>query len=93
MAIAAQISPFWRNILDDPDAGALALPAEDIQPYIHEQTSPSTEWIVNHNLDRHPGVQVRNLGGAVVTAKPVNQSANQLRVHFSVPTAGSAYCL
>jgi hypothetical protein len=87
------VSPFWRDILGDPDASNLEIPASGIEPYIHEQTTPSIEWLVNHNLHRKPGVQVRNPAGNVVMANPYHISADQLVVFFTVETTGTVYCL
>lgn len=61
--------------------------------FIHQQPSPEVEWIINHNLGVKPMVEVRNAGGAVGIAEIIHFSANQLRIYFTVPTAGEARCI
>lgn len=82
-------SPIQRvDVLQQGPPGSAGL-----QPYIHTQSVAASEWIVNHNLDRYPSTEIRSTGGAVVIAEVINVSFNQLRVYFSSPFAGTAYCL
>lgn len=56
------------------------------------QSTPSDEWIVNHNFGIYPSVEVFTSGGAKVLADYLNVSANQLRVYFAVPSTGLVRC-
>lgn len=58
-------------------------------PYVHTQSSPATEWIVNHNRGFKPLASVLSAGGIEVVAEIVHMSDNQLRVYFNQPQAGS----
>ncbi len=61
--------------------------------FIHSQTSPSSEWIINHNFGARPSIAVTNEGGDVVITEIVHASVNQARIYFASPTAGEARCL
>ena len=56
----------------------------------HTQTSESTEWIFNHNLNRRPLVQVFSTGGREVLTDVLHVSDNQCRIYFAQPMVGSA---
>ncbi|WP_156113876.1 hypothetical protein [Meiothermus ruber] len=59
---------------------------------MHQQASPSTEWIINHNLGFYPDVTVLSPGLAEVDAEVVHINVNQVRIYFVVPFAGIARC-
>lgn len=59
----------------------------------HVQSAAATLWTINHNLGREPTVSVKTTGGAEVEADVVHISANQVRIQFSQPLAGRAYCV
>jgi len=69
------------------ECGILAIP----QPkYTHLQNTPSSVWIVNHNLGVRPIVQVYTLGGMVVTCDILHNSSSQVTLSFSLPISGFA---
>lgn len=58
--------------------------------YTHVQSSTSTSWTVNHNLNRKPSsVSVLSPGGIEVEAEITHVNDNQLIVGFSVPYSGT----
>ena len=59
-------------------------------PYQHIQSTPSAEWIVNHNLGWMPQITVLNAGGVEVEAQVLHSTINQARIFFRQPNAGSA---
>lgn len=61
--------------------------------FTHSQSSPATEWIVNHNLGFKPVVEVIDTGGIPGLADIVHISINQLRIYFAAPLAGEARCI
>jgi len=61
--------------------------------FVHTQSSPSTEWIVNHNLGFRPGVTVLSPGGIEVDAAVAHVTTNQLRVTFTASQTGSVRCI
>lgn len=72
-----------------------AAPAPNPQPqpgsaYVHTQSTPSTEWIINHNLGFRPAVELLTVGGMEFDAEVVHITANQTRVRNTIPMAGTA---
>jgi len=61
--------------------------------YVHTQTTPQNEWIVNHGLGYKPSVSVYTIGGVEVEAEVVHISDSQLRVRFGSPQRGYARCV
>jgi hypothetical protein len=48
--------------------------------YVFEQSAPSAEWVVMHNLGRYPtGIQVIGSDGAIVGTEVIHDSVNQFR--------------
>lgn len=62
----------------------------DGSSYEHVQASALTEWIVNHNLDKHPVISVITTGGVEVIVEIIHMSTNQARIYFNQPQAGKA---
>jgi hypothetical protein len=58
--------------------------------YVHTQSTPSAEWIINHNRGVQLGAVVFSPGGLEVTAEVIAVSLNQTRVLFALPTPGTA---
>lgn len=54
------------------------------------QSTPSDEWIINHNFGFYPNVDVYTTGGVSMIGQILNTSINQTRVLFSTPVAGTA---
>ena len=60
------------------------------QVFVHTQSVPSTEWIVNHNLGFHPDVFVEDLAGNKVESEVANVSLAQTRIRSVSPSTGLA---
>lgn len=60
--------------------------------YTHYQTTPSTTWIINHNLGRYPSIQVMSVGGIEFIADIQHTSTNQSIITLSSAVAGIAQC-
>jgi hypothetical protein len=69
------------------------LEATATRSYVHTQTTPQSEWIVNHGLGYKPSVSVYTTGGVEVEAEIVHISDYQLRVRFGSPQTGYARCV
>jgi len=69
------------------------LEASATRSYLHTQTTPRDEWIVNHGLGYKPSVTVYTTGGVEVEAEVVHISDYQLRVRFASPQTGYARCV
>lgn len=74
------------TIVDDGRSGGGAA-----QSYIHLQNSPSSTWVVNHNLSYYPAVSVVSLTGDVVHGDVNYSGQQQVTITFSAPFAGRVY--
>lgn len=73
------------------DAGYIT--ADDIpaaQSFIHEQLTPSSLWVITHNLNKYPSVTVTDSGGNVVVGDIKHTSLNTTEISFSAAFAGKA---
>lgn len=77
---------------DDPTHGktVISIPITD-KTYVHTQVSPSASWIVNHNLNKYPAVEVIDSGGNVVIADVTYLTINSIEVTFASATSGKVY--
>lgn len=74
--------------------GPQGIPGEDGSgdlTYIHNQSVPSTLWIINHNLGKRPSVRVVDSGDNVVVGHVHDIDDNNLQIEFSVIFGGKAY--
>jgi hypothetical protein len=69
------------------------LESSSVRSHVHTQTTPQSEWIVNHGLGYKPSVTVYTIGGLEVEAEVVHISDYQLRVRFASPQTGYARCV
>ncbi len=86
---------------EDSDSGDLrvfvgdnidVLEAElDKLSYVHTQSSPSTEWIIDHHLGWYPGVTVLNSAGDKVYGEVNYESEERIIILFSAEFSGKAY--
>jgi hypothetical protein len=60
--------------------------------YVHNQGTPSATWIVSHNLNRYPAVDVVDTGGSVVIPSILYNDVNTVTVTFGSATSGKAFC-
>lgn len=76
------------NIEDQAD---LWLLLQSSQSYTHLQSSPSTTWVIPHNLNRYPSaVSVIDSAGTVCVGQVTHDTVNQLTVHFGAAFSGRA---
>lgn len=59
--------------------------------YTHNQTSPSTEWTITHNLGKFPSVSVTDSSGNLWQTEVDYLNQNSLIVRFSAAFSGKAY--
>lgn len=59
--------------------------------YTHNQTSPSTEWTITHNLGKFPSVSVTDSSGNLWQTEVDYVNQNSLIVRFSAAFSGKAY--
>lgn len=58
--------------------------------YEHVESSPSAEWVVNHNRGQSPIVEVIDSAGRQIEADVLHINVNQTRIYFNQPVAGKA---
>jgi hypothetical protein len=58
--------------------------------YLHQQTSPSTTWVINHNLGFRPAVELFDSGSQEIDGDVAHPSVNQAIITLSPATAGTA---
>ena len=59
--------------------------------YTHIQATPSSEWMVTHNLGKYPSVEVVDSAGTVVVGEYTNIDTNTMLLTFSGAFSGKAY--
>jgi hypothetical protein len=59
--------------------------------YIHDQQVASTTWIVNHNMNKYPSVNVVDTANDEVTGDVKYNSLNQITISFTAAFSGKAY--
>lgn len=59
--------------------------------YTHTQYSASSEWTINHNLNRYPSVTVVDSAGTKAYGDVTYIDADTLTVSFNAPFSGTAY--
>jgi len=59
--------------------------------YVHTQVSPSSSWVINHNLGFLPNVTVEEAAtGYGIMGAEIHHSINQVELQFNTPRAGTA---
>ena len=58
--------------------------------YLHTQTTPSTEWIINHNLNKKPRVDILDDTGDPIHTTVRHVDDNTLRILFKQAKSGEA---
>jgi hypothetical protein len=59
--------------------------------YVHEQSSPSTTWTIDHGLSKRASVSVVDSAGTVIICDVSYTSDNQVVLTFDASTSGQAY--
>ena len=59
--------------------------------YVHEQSSPSATWTVNHNLNKRVAISVVDSAGTAIICDVHYVSDNQVVLTFDAATSGNAY--
>ncbi len=60
--------------------------------FAFNQSSPSSIWIVNHNLGKFPSVTVLDSSGDQIEGTIRYVNFNQVTIEFSAPFSGLVYC-
>lgn len=65
-------------------------PTSDVN-YVHDQSVPSTNWMIHHNLGKYPSVTIVDSAGTIVVGDISYLSISSLIAVFSNSFAGKAY--
>lgn len=65
-------------------------PGQAQNTYIHNQTTPTSIWTIDHNLGFWPNVIVYDTDGREAEGSIINPTVNRTTITFSAPFAGSA---
>lgn len=77
----------------NPLSGAFdvaSLTSGSVEWYVHTQSSPSSSWIINHNLEGYPNVTAFNVAGAQIEGLLSYTNIYQVVLTFNSAVAGSA---
>lgn len=80
----AQVSP-------ESIAAVTAPPGAGNSVFIHVQSTPASEWIINHNLGYRPDFTLYTVGGVQFFAGIDHPTLNQTRVTLGTALAGEAH--
>jgi hypothetical protein len=58
--------------------------------HLHEQTTPSTTWTINHNLNRPIIARVKDASGNNVVGEVTDVNVDQANITFTIAIAGEA---
>lgn len=72
------------------DCGIQGPPGPPGSYYIHTQSTPSSAWVVNHNLGRLSQVTVFVPDFVEVETDVVHNTVNQVAITFATPQTGTA---
>jgi hypothetical protein len=59
--------------------------------YVHDQSSPSDTWVVDHNLSKRPSVSVVDSAGTLILCGVEYNSDSRCTLTFDSSTSGKAY--
>jgi hypothetical protein len=59
--------------------------------YTHSQDVSASQWVITHNLNKYPAVQVIDSAGSFCIGKVTHNSINQLTLDFNASFTGKAY--
>jgi len=69
-----------------------AIVTEKTSTYVYNQLTPSTDWTINHNLNKFPTVTVVDSAGTEVWCEVYYIDSNTIKLQLSAPFSGTVYC-
>jgi len=78
----------WPNA---PFFTAMTQATHDNERHVHTQASPSSTWVVTHQLHGKPSVTVVDSASTQVIGEVVYDSDAQVTINFTAPFSGFAY--
>jgi len=77
-------------VIDDNGKVSFNTDAHD-KTYTHQQDVASAQWVITHNLNKYPAIQVIDSAGCWVIGQVTHNSLNQLTLDFRGAFSGKAY--
>lgn len=74
---------YWNIFLD-----VESMVSGSDKTYRFQQTEPSTEWIVLHNLNKYPSVIITDALGNLIIGDVQYIDLNSLKINLTIPTNG-----
>lgn len=59
--------------------------------YTHNQTVASSQWVITHDLNKYPSVEVVDTAGTIVIGDITHNSVNQITITFNAAFSGKAF--
>jgi len=78
-----------QGVLVDGGGGT---PVDGDKHFQFIQAVPSNSWVIQHNLEKNPSVEVIDSAGSTVEGDVVYNDLNRITLTFSAPFAGTAFC-
>lgn len=88
---SVSVTKVVKNTVIADDGRLNAVESGGLSAYVHTQATPSTEWVVNHNLTFTPSVTVVNNAGEVLIGEVQFTGEQQITVRFTAATSGLVY--
>lgn len=83
--------PRINNIVLQGNKTSQELGLSPDKSFIYNQLTPSSIWLITHNLDKYPSVSVVDSAGTEVYGSVTYIDTNTLRIDFSSEFSGKAY--
>lgn len=80
-----------RDYPDQHPISAITGLEEALDTYVHEQGIASSEWIINHNLNKFPSVTVVDSAGSEIIVGVRYVDSNTCVIDLTSPFKGKAY--
>lgn len=59
--------------------------------FVYEQGIASDTWVIQHNLNKHPSIELVDSAGTVFKAREEYNTPNQVTIYLNGATTGKAY--
>jgi hypothetical protein len=59
--------------------------------YVHNQQVASASWVVNHNMNKYPSINIVDTANDIIMGEVRYNSLNQLTITFTADISGKAY--
>lgn len=59
--------------------------------YLHDQQTSSTTWVVTHNMNKYPSINIVDTANDIIMGEVRYNSLNQLTITFTAAVSGKAY--